>query len=82
MGIAIDCTAFIKLAVFDKHQEDNDELATMAFTLAETMTRAQLCMDGCKYCVDYEGFRDLTRLAALSFAGAKNEEMEETEDGE
>lgn len=82
VGIAIDCTAFIKLAVFDKHQEDNNELATMAFTLAEAMTHAQLCMDGCKYYVDYEGFRDLTRLAALSFAGAKNEEMEETEDGE
>lgn len=72
VGIAIEGTALVKLAVFDKHQDDNAELATMAFTMAETMAYAQLCMDGCKYDVDLDGYKDLVRLTALSFASGSN----------
>lgn len=72
VGIAIEGTALIKLAVFDKHQDDNAELATMAFTMAETMAYAQLCMDWCKYDVDLDGYKDLVRLTALSFASGSN----------
>ena len=82
VGIAICGTAFIKVAVFDKHQEDNDEFATMALTITEVMQYAIACMEGCKYNVDLEGFNNLTRLAALSFSASIKGEKEEVTDGE